>query len=132
MKSNQIHTRFRNLSIAAFVLASPMFAFAQATPNFTATGATTIGGMAQNGSQALSGLYGLAMNAALVLGVFLSLLGLWLLYQNKKDDGRTKASHGIVALVIGALMIFLPSVIEGVGATAFGGGPAVQAQSTMH
>lgn len=115
-------------SAVALATIAPSFAFAQ---TFTPSGSTTIGGMAKNASNSLSGIYGLIMNVALTIGIFLVMLGLWLMYQNRKDEGRTKMTHAFTSMVVGALMIFLPSVIEGTAATAFGTGTAKQAPSTM-
>ena len=85
-------------------------------------GKITIGTMACNANKEMHGALDLLMNGALVFGVGLTLGGLWLLYQNKKDEGRTKASHGVVSLLVGAAMVFLPTVIEGTAATVFGDG----------
>lgn len=132
MKSNFVYSIRLKLVAAVGVLTAPVFAFADAGPNFSSTGAVTIGGMANNASTSMTGVYGMISNGALVGGIGLATTGIYLLYQSKKDEGRTKMTQGAAALVAGALMVFMPSMIEGVAATTFGSGPAVQAQSTMH
>lgn len=71
----------------------------------------SIGDMAKNGSKSAQGLYQLLLDGSQLLGVMLVIGGLWIVNQSKKDEGRTKASNGWVAILIGAFMVAVPFVI---------------------
>lgn len=71
----------------------------------------SIGDMAKNGSKNAQGIYQLFLDGAQLMGAFLVIVGLWTINQSKKDEGRTKASNGWVAILIGAFLVAVPFVI---------------------
>lgn len=113
-------------TVASIALVAPSFAFAAYSP----TTGISFGDIAANASKSTAGVFNLMNDGAMVLGFFLVLLGLWLFYQSKQDDGRTKKSHAAAAVVIGTLMIFIPFVIESTGKTLGGGAIMRQAPTT--
>lgn len=100
----------------AIWMSAPYAALAQIS---TANG-ISIGDAAKNASGSTKGIWALMNDFALLMGFCLVLLGLWLFYQSKKDQGNTKMSHAFTSIVIGTLMIFIPFVIASTGKTIGG------------
>ena len=121
MKTNHVSNFIARVTVAVW-MSAPFAAFSQ---GFNTNNGISIGEAAMNASKSTPGIWQLLNDAALLFGFGLVLLGLWLFYQSKKDEGRTKMSHAFVSIVIGTLMIFIPFVIESTGKT-FGGSKNLQ------
>lgn len=115
MKTHKSSSLIARATVAIW-MSAPFAAFAQ----FSTTNGISLGDAAANASKSTTGIWALLNDMALLIGFCLVLLGLWLLYQSKKDEGRTKMSHAVVSIVIGTLMIFIPFVIESTGKTIGG------------
>lgn len=69
------------------------------------------GEIAANGSKSASSIYKFMMDAAMLIGLFVVIGGLWMVNQSKKDEGRTKMSTGWFMVIIGSLLLAVPFVI---------------------
>lgn len=133
MQNNMMNFCLRNTrriailgGIAAAAFCAPQMALAA----FSTAGGLSAGEIAQNVSRSSSGIYAMLNDGAMLLGFVLVLLGLWMFYQSKKDEGRTKMSYALTAVIIGSLMIFIPFVIESTGKTLGGSTNLRQAPTT--
>lgn len=106
MKTSKIKIA-RALTVLGLTLLAGAGAYAQASFGQ----GLSIGEMARNGSNNAQGIYNLILDGAMLLGAALVAGGLWTINQSKKDEGRTKASNGWVAILVGAFMVAVPFVI---------------------
>lgn len=72
-----------------------------------------------NFTQGLSSTQTGFINAARVGGVVICIIGLWMLYsKNQRHNQDIKGSHIIIALLVGGLLVALPSFITSTSNTA--------------
>lgn len=65
----------------------------------------------ENFSETLDAAKSLIVVAAYLVGTGLAVFGLWLIYKDGKDEGRGHMKNGVIALVIGALLLVFPNTV---------------------
>ncbi len=100
--------------IGFFLLAMPGFALASPSGTSGTSGSTqgvSIGGIANNINNSVSGVQLLVQGGAFLIGVCLVVAGLLKLKAHKENPQQTPLGLAMVFLVVGALLTAIPSVL---------------------
>lgn len=100
---NGIMTVFAALALVVFS--------GDASASTATTNATGWAGVFQSGATTLNAFKTLVVVAAYAVGTFLFFLGLWFIYKDGKEEGRGHMKNGIIAMIIGALLLIFPKTV---------------------
>lgn len=69
------------------------------------------GDVAASGGETLNAFKTLVVIAAYLLGTGLFFLGLWLIYKDGKEENRGHMKNGIIAMIVGSLLLIFPTTV---------------------
>ena len=101
------------VGLGSLLLAGVVFADGSPGPG-------TIGDMAATATQSASAVAGLALAVCYVAGLSLVITAFFKMKAHKDTPTQVPLSTGIVWLVLGSGLLFLPTIISSVGKTIFG------------
>lgn len=108
------------MGLVSLLIGGLAFAADPATP---ASG--TLGDLATTATGSAKGIIGLILAICYIIGLTLVIIGLLKLKAHREAPTQVPISTGIVMLLLGSAMLFLPTVISSVGKTIFGASPQV-------
>ncbi len=107
-------TQLRNFLFLAFTLLSMLFLS-------DAVAATSIGGIAANITGSYTNIGKLMAGTAYLAGIGFAIAGIFKFKQHRDNPTQIPLGTPLAMVVIGALLVFLPSIFAPAGATIFGG-----------
>ena len=103
----------KSFGICALMLALPSLSFAAS--NLDAAE------VARNLDDTTTSFFSLLISFFALVGLGLAGLGVWLIYKDQKQPGQDHAKKGIIAFVVGAVLLILPVFVD-VGSNTLTGG----------
>lgn len=67
--------------------------------------------VAESGAETMNAVKTLIVIGAYLAGTGLFMLGLWLIYKDGKEENRGHMKNGMIAMVIGALLLIFPTTV---------------------
>lgn len=86
--------------------------------------AATFGDVADNVKGSVGSFKTLVVQVGFFMGIVLFVIGLFMIYRDSKEPGRGHLKNGIIAMVVGAGLLGMQTVIDTTLETGFGDGGA--------
>ncbi|SHH50418.1 hypothetical protein [Ferrimonas marina] len=86
-----------------------------------AANAAGLESIAENGKKAADEFQNLAVSVVYLAGIVVFGLGCFYLYKDQKEEGRGHGKTGFVALLVGAALLAMPSLVDIFAGTVVGG-----------
>lgn len=103
------------VALATFLLADP-------------ASAASFGDVAGNVEKSVANFKILAVQIGFFLGIILFVIGLFMIYKDTKEPGRGHLKNGIIAMIVGAGLLAMQTVIDTTLETGFGEGTATDTE----
>ena len=91
--------------------------------------AVSFGDVAGNVEDSVGSFKTLVVQVGFFMGIVLFVVGLFMIYRDSKEPGRGHLKNGIIAMVVGAGLLGMQTVIDTTLETGFGSGGAPADQS---
>lgn len=103
-----------------FALVATMMAFM--APEVLA--AANLGEVAGNIQTSVESFKTLIIQIGFVIGIGLFVLGLFLIYKDSQESGRGHLKNGLIAMLVGAMLVSMGAILDTTTSTALGGSDA--------